>query len=360
MNLASVWKIPFIFICEKNKYALSTDTKRTTAGEIAKRAAGYDMPCARVDGNDVPAAFEAIKEAVARERRGEGPTFVEVVTYRWRGHSMRANPLPDYRTKEEEREWIDRDPIGRFGHTVVEEKALTSMRLKELAQAVELTLDEAVRFGMASPEPTVPLMEASVCAPHAPWDEPTSRGTRPLAMNEALDETLHQEMARDARVFVMGEDVGLIGGIFQVTKALRDRFGEDRVRDTPISEATFVGAGVGAAVAGMRPVVEIRIWDFIAMTMDQAVNQAAKFRYMLGGTAIVPLVIRGPQGGGIRLAAQHSQSLEAWFTHVPGLVVVAPSTPYDAKGLLTAAIRDDNPRHLPRAQGALLQRLRAR
>jgi len=124
---------------------------------------------------------------------------------------------------------------------------------------------------------------------------------------------------------------------------LRDRFGEHRVRDTPISEPSFVGAGVGAAVAGLRPVVEIQIWDFIAMTMDQVVNQAAKFRYMLGGTPTVPLVIRGPQGGGIRLAAQHSQSLEAWFTHVPGLVVIAPSTPYDAKGLLTAAIRDDNP-----------------
>jgi pyruvate/2-oxoglutarate/acetoin dehydrogenase E1 component len=115
------------------------------------------------------------------------------------------------------------------------------------------------------------------------------------------------------------------------------------VRDTPISEATFVGAGVGAAVAGMRPVVELQIFDFVAMTMDQVVNQAAKFRYMLGGGPTVPLVIRGPQGGGIRLAAQHSQSLESWFTHVPGLVVVAPSTPYDAKGLLTAAIRDDNP-----------------
>jgi len=141
----------------------------------------------------------------------------------------------------------------------------------------------------------------------------------------------------------MGEDVGLIGGIFGVTRGLRERFGEDRVRDTPISEATFVGAGVGAAIAGLRPVVEIQIFDFVALTMDQLVNQAAKFRYMLGGRPTVPLVIRGPQGGGIRLAAQHSQSLEAWFAHVPGLVVVAPATPYDAKGLLVSAIRDDNP-----------------
>jgi 2-oxoisovalerate dehydrogenase E1 component len=151
------------------------------------------------------------------------------------------------------------------------------------------------------------------------------------------------EMARDDRVFVMGEDVGQTGGIFGVTKGLWERFGNDRVRDTPITEVGFTGAGVGAAIAGMRPVVEIQIFDFVALTMDMLVNQAAKFRYMLGGKPIVPMVVRGPQGGGIRMAAQHSQSLEAWFTHVPGLVVMAPSTPYDAKGMLTAAIRDDNP-----------------
>ena len=141
----------------------------------------------------------------------------------------------------------------------------------------------------------------------------------------------------------MGEDVGATGGIFGVSKGLMERYGPERVRDTPISEATFVGCGVGAAIAGMRPVVEIQIFDFVALTMDMLVNQAAKFRFMLGGKPSVPLVVRGPQGGGIRLAAQHSQSLEAWFTHVPGLVVAAPSTPYDAKGLLVAAIRDENP-----------------
>jgi len=150
-------------------------------------------------------------------------------------------------------------------------------------------------------------------------------------------------MARDADVFVMGEDVGPTGGIFGVTKGLFDKFGAERVRDTPISEASFVGCGIGAAISGFRPVVEIQIFDFVALTMDMLVNQAAKFRYMLGGKDKVPIVVRGPQGGGIRLAAQHSQSLEAWFAHVPGLVVVAPSTPYDAKGLLVSAIRDDNP-----------------
>jgi len=343
LNLAAVWKLPAIYLCENNQYALSTATGRTTAGDsIAARAAAYGIPGVRVDGNDVLAVYETVRTAVARARRGEGPTLVEAVTYRWGGHSMRAN-LPEYRTKEEEREWMERDPVARLGSHLVDGKRATPVRLKELEESVELELDRAVEFAKSSPEPTVELMEASVYAPHAEVSEPATRAGRELTMAEALNEALQSEMQRDERVFVMGEDVGLIGGIFGVTRGLRERFGEDRVRDTPISEATFVGAGVGAAIAGLRPVVEIQIFDFVALTMDQLVNQAAKFRYMLGGRPTVPLVIRGPQGGGIRLAAQHSQSLEAWFAHVPGLVVVAPATPYDAKGLLVSAIRDDNP-----------------
>jgi len=343
LNLAAVWKLPIVYLCENNQYALSTASKRTTAGpSIAARAAGYDIPGVSVDGNDVLAVYEAMGAAVARARKGEGPTLVEAVTYRWGGHSMRAN-LPDYRTKEEERAWIERDPIARFANDLKDRKLATPMRLKELEESVELELDGAVEFAKTSAEPTVELMEASVYAPRVEVAEPAVKAGRDLTMAEALNEALRGEMERDARVFVMGEDVGLIGGIFGVTRGLREKFGEDRVRDTPISEATFLGAGVGAAIAGLRPVVEIQIFDFVAMTMDQIVNQAAKFRYMLGGRPTVPLVIRGPQGGGIRLAAQHSQSLEAWFVHVPGLVVVAPSTPYDAKGLLASAIRDDNP-----------------
>jgi 2-oxoisovalerate dehydrogenase E1 component len=342
LNLAAVWKLPIIYLCENNQYALSTASARTTAGEsIAGRAAAYGIPGVRVDGNDVLAVYEAAETAVARARAGQGPTLIEAVTYRWGGHSMRAN-LPDYRTKQEEREWMEKDPIARL-HGELERRGATIMKLKELEESVEAELDRAVGFATASAEPTVEIMEASVYAPHAPATEPADRGGPERTMAEALNEALHAEMTRDEHVFVMGEDVSLIGGIFGVTRGLRDKFGEDRVRDTPISEATFVGAGVGSAIAGLRPVVEIQIFDFVAMTMDQVVNQAAKFRYMLGGGPTVPLVIRGPQGGGIRLAAQHSQSLEAWFAHVPGLVVVAPSTPYDAKGLLASAIRDDNP-----------------
>src|SRR3989441_238987 len=345
MNLAAIWNLPVVFLCENNHYALSTSSKRTTAGEgIAARSGAYGFPGVRVDGNDVLEVYQAMRHAVARARSGKGPTLLEAVTYRWGDHSMRAN-LPGYRTKDEELEWQRRDPLARFEMRLIDEKLVAADRLKQIRNEAEHELEAAVAFGVASAEPTVEVMESSVYAPHIEVSEPArpAAGTREITFVQALNEAMHGEMARDPRVFVMGEDVGLIGGIFGATRGLREAFGEERVRDTPISEPTFVGMGVGAAVSGLRPIVELQIFDFVAMTMDQIVNQAAKFRYMLGGTPTVPLVIRGPQGGGIRLAAQHSQSLEAWFVHVPGLVVVAPATAADAKGLLKAAIRDDNP-----------------
>jgi len=166
---------------------------------------------------------------------------------------------------------------------------------------------------------------------------------RELTYAQALNEALKQNMRRDERVIVMGEDIGCFGGIFQVTAGLLDEFGSERVVETPISEAGFLGAGVGAALTGLRPVVEIMFIDFTTVCMDMIVNQMAKMHYMFGGRGRVPMVVRVNIGAGRGAAAQHSQSLHAFFMHVPGLYVVAPSTPYDAKGLLSAAIRDDNP-----------------
>ena len=168
-------------------------------------------------------------------------------------------------------------------------------------------------------------------------------GVRELTISAALSEALHEEMERDPSVFVIGEDVAALGGLFQVTAGLLDRFGASRVIDAPISEAAHAGAGVGAALVGCRPVVELQIADFVTLVMDQIANHAAKWRYMSGGQVSVPLVLRAAVSSGIGMAAQHSQTLESWFVHTPGLVVVMPSTPYDAKGLLKSAIRDDNP-----------------
>ena len=343
LNLAAVWKLPVIFVCENNQYALSTSYRNTTAvSQVSNRAASYEIPGITVDGNDGVEVYLVLREAVDRARAGEGPTLIEAMTYRHGQHSLRVN-LRDPRPEDELESWLDRDPIARMEKRLTSESGFSDTEFDETTQAVEEELETAVSYGRESPEPPVHVMLDAVYAPHAAHTEPGPETERMLSYPEALNEALDQEMLRDDRVFLMGEDVGATGGIFGVSKGLMERYGADRVRDTPISEATFVGCGVGAAIAGMRPVVEIQIFDFVALTMDMLVNQAAKFRFMLGGKPSVPLVVRGPQGGGIRLAAQHSQSLEAWFTHVPGLVVAAPSTPYDAKGLLVAAIRDENP-----------------
>ncbi len=343
MNLAGVWRLPMIFVCENNQYALTTASSATTSGSsIAARAAGYDIPGVRIDGNNPEEVFFAVREAIERARDGGGPSLIEALTYRWGQHSMRAN-LADPRPQSEQEYWIARDPLKITGTMLRERAIMSETEVATLEDEVRAEIKTAVDFGLASDPPSAEDALSAVYAPHIPWEEPSSPGNRTISFVEALNEAITQEMSADPSVIMMGEDIATTGGIFQVSKGLLDKFGASRVLDTPISEATFVGCGIGAAITGLRPIVEIQIFDFVALTMDMLVNQAAKFRFMLGGKPKVPVVIRGPQGGGVRLAAQHSQSLEAWFAHVPGLVVMAPSTPYDAKGLLISAIRDDNP-----------------
>jgi len=343
LNVGSLWKLPVVYLCENNQYGLSTSIKDSTAiDQVSKRAAAYSLPGVTVDGNDVLQVHAAVREAVARARSGGGPSVIEALTYRWGDHSMRAN-LPRYRTEDEVSEWRKLDAVARFEHKLESEYGCTRETLDRIRQEVEDELVAAKAFAIASPEPSLVDLENAVYAPHYQPSEPGPAAARELSFAEAIKEALAQEMERDPRVFVLGEDVGKIGGIFAATRGLIEKFGAERVRDTPISEAAIAACAVGAAITGMRPVAEVQIFDFITHMMDMIVNQAAKFRFMLGGKPTVPLVIRGPQGGGIRLAAQHSQSLEAWFTHVPGLVVLAPSSPYEAKGLLTSAIREDNP-----------------
>ncbi len=342
MNLAAIWSLPLIFLCENNRYGLTTAADAVTAGPgIAARAAGYGVPGERIDGNDVEAVYATVARAVLRARAGEGPSLIEAMTYRWDDHSMRAN-LPRYRTEAEEEAEKQGDPLARL-RARAQVAGLSGEECDRIATEVEAEIEAAIEAARTAPEPELVHARSLALAPARPADpEPPAQG-RELTYAQAITEAIAQEMARDPSVIVLGEDVGPTGGIFGLTRGLYDRFGPERVRDTPISEGAIAGCAVGGALTGLRPIAEIQLFDFVTLMMDGIVNQAAKARFMLGGAAKVPVVFRGPQGAGIRLAAQHTQSLESMFLNVPGLELYCPSNPYDAKGLMSAAIRSDNP-----------------
>ncbi|MFQ5595348.1 MAG: pyruvate dehydrogenase complex E1 component subunit beta [Anaerolineae bacterium] len=354
LNLASVWDLPVVYVVENNQYAMSVPwEKASSLQDAADRACAYDMPGVVVDGQDVLAVREVVSHAVERARRGEGPTLIEAKTYRWYGHSH-SDPRA-YRTREEEAAWKQRDPINLLKAKLQDLGVLTESEFEQLGEMVQAKLARAMAFAETSPEPASDELYADVYAPSkfsaadveaeqklCEWVRHNPH-TRVISYAEALREAMREEMLRDERVFLIGEDIGLYGGAYGATRGLWDEFGDSRVLDTPISEATIGGAAVGAAMAGLRPIAEFMYVDFTPLAMDQLANQGAKNRYMFGGKTTVPLVIRTEGGAGRAIAAHHSQSLEALWTHFPGIYVVMPSTPYDAKGLLKAAIRDDNP-----------------
>ncbi|WP_299790451.1 dehydrogenase E1 component subunit alpha/beta [uncultured Marivita sp.] len=343
MNLSAIWKLPLIFFCENNQYGLTTATEAVTAGpSIAARGDSYGVPNERIDGNDVAAVFEAVERAALRARAGDGPTLIEALTYRWDDHSMRAN-LPAYRTDAEQDDWKGRDPLRRLRDHLVSSGALGEEEYDETVAAVKTEVEEAITWATEQAEPDMDLALSNVMAEtRLTYAEPET-GDRPTTYRQAINEAFALEMEADENVIILGEDVGETGGIFGLTPGLYDRFGAERVRDTPISEGVISTCGVGAAMSGKRVVVEAQLWDFVTLMMDAIVNQAAKARFMLGGKAKVPVVFRGPQGAGIRLAAQHCQSLEMLFANVPGLQVYAPASAYDAKGLMATAIAQDGP-----------------
>jgi 2-oxoisovalerate dehydrogenase E1 component len=342
LNCAGIWKLPVIFVCENNQWNEYTPTGKVTAGpNIAARADGYGIPGLVVDGNDAVAVYAAVRDAARRARAGEGPTLLECVTYRARGHST-SDPAR-YRSSEEVAAWLAKDPILLLERRLTAEGLATTEELAAAKAAIEEEADAALEAALKSPSPPPEALTEDIYAPAivvrpvAPPGPAVERSYR-----EAINEALREELARDPRVILFGEDVGRAGGAFKVTEGLQAAFGESRVRDTPIAENTLVGMALGAALTGLRPVCEIMFVDLMALTMDQVVNFGAKIRYMTGGQATVPAVVRAPGGITGASAATHSQSLEAWFYHTPGLKVVMPSTPANAKGLLKTAIRDDN------------------
>lgn len=329
LNLAAVWQLPAIFVCENNGYAASVpQAKHQRNPTIADRAIGYGMPGVTVDGNDIFAVYEAATEAVERARSGGGPTLIECKTYR---HYAHAGLRADDRPQDEVAAWRERDPVLALGHLY---DAMANDR-EQIERRIDSQIEQVIASAEAAPIPDPAEMERGVYGPRPAVAAAPEPGQRILTMSAAVDEAMRLAMEADPAITYSGEDL---------ESSSRDKgFPVGQVRDTPISEVAIVGLGTGAALAGDRPVVDIMFADFATVAMDQIVNQAAKIRYMLGGEVDVPLVIRMHTGGGANAAAQHSQSLEAWFAHIPGLTVLYPSTPHDAKGLLLSALDDPNP-----------------
>jgi 2-oxoisovalerate dehydrogenase E1 component len=341
LNLAAVWRLPVIFFCENNGYSEFSPTEAQHAASLERRADGYAMPYHSVDGNDVVATTAAMHDVVNGVREGSGPVMVEATTYRWHGH-YEGDPQR-YRTPEELREWQERDPLVLHRRRLIE-AGIDMAEVEALGSAVAHELDEAVEKARTLDPPSPATLFDFVVRERPPIPEPTplAEGAAEYRTMDAVRAALEAELGADERVFIAGVDVGEGGNVFGLTRGLRERFG-DRVRDTPISETAIVGLAVGAAMAGMRPVVEVMYLDFLGVCLDQLLNQAAKLPFMTGGAAEMGLTVRTQFGAGRSSGSQHSQSLEALLAHIPGLSVVMPSTPADTYGLLRAAIQDPNP-----------------
>ena len=350
LNLAGVQQLPIVFVCENNLYAMSVPHQSQMAiDDIAVRAQGYGFPGVVVNGNDVLAVHETVQEAVTRARRGEGPTLIECKTYRWRSHcEVPALESEPWRPQAEIDEWEQKDPLRRLEKLLLDRQLLTKEKIKAINAQIQDSLDEALAYSHSSPNPLPEEGIEGIYAEQIKENVPPrlnreSGGMKEITYRQALAEAAREEMKRDGNVFLMGEDLCNLGGGFGVFQGFAQEFGTKRVLDTPISESAIAGAAVGAALVGTQPVAEIMFGDLTTIAMDHIVNSAAKIRYQHGGGFGCPAVFRTATGAGLHYGMHHSQALEAWYLHVPGLKVVVPSTPYDAKGLLKAAIRDPDP-----------------
>ncbi len=353
--------LPIIFLVVNNHYGMTGRAQVEVAGVdfLARRAAGFaenNMHAEVVNGMNVLAVRDAVRRATEGCRKGDGPYLIELDTYRYYGHSL-SDPRNEYRERDEETSWKEVDPIDVYAAELIKGKVLTSKQYEALKGHVAKRNADAAARAVASADPdpadVIKYMYTDTSADVVPEEftktkivkeEPEiKRKDGQLTYKDAIKEALLEEMKRDSRVIIYGEDVADYGGAFKVTKGLLEAFGRQRVFNSPISEAAICGTAVGAAMVGLRPVVELMYMDFALMASDQISNQASKWHYMSGAKAEVPLVYRASVGGGKGYGGQHSQTLETIFTHIPGIYVIYPATPYDAKGLLKTAIRDNNP-----------------
>jgi pyruvate/2-oxoglutarate/acetoin dehydrogenase E1 component/TPP-dependent pyruvate/acetoin dehydrogenase alpha subunit len=372
LNFAGVWNAPVVFYCQNNQYAQSTPLAGQTRTEtLAEKAAAYGFEGVRVDGMDATAVYKALSDAVQKARNGAGPTLVEAVMYRFSAHSTYDGD-PVYRTREEEAEWRTKDPLLRMGAYLADRGLLpdgfeNEVR-KDIAEQVAVAIDGFEAAGLPGRDAPFRHVYSHIPAHleeqlhedervagetatafteaerYVPGEEiaPTGETTK-MTYVEALRAAIDHKLATDDRTVVLGEDVGVEGGVFRVTDGLYETYGAERLIDTPLNEVGIVGTAVGMAMGGLRPVAELEFAGLGYTAFDQIIFHAARYRWRTRGKLTMPMVIRLPGGGGHEGYEGHSDNPEAYFAHTPGLFVVYASNPYDAKGLMAAALESEDP-----------------
>ena len=345
LNMASIWNLPCIFVCENNQFATEVPFSYSSGiPDVGRRAENYGIPGFEVDGNDVLAIYQVAGEAIARAREQQGPTLIECKTYRTRAH---AEGMVDftYRTKEDVENWKQKCPLIRLAERLVEQGLVTTDELNLVQQEITELIAESHEFAKDSPYPSGDTVMQHVYDESTDTHDALDRdpGTREISYAAATKEALDEAMATDPSIWVMGEGIGERGGNFTTTLGLYEKYGADRLCDTPICERGFVGLGCGAAMTGSRPVIDFMFIDFINDAFGEMINQIAKMQYMSSGRIQMPIVLRGCGGIGHSAATHHSGLYHSIYAHIPGLRVVTPATPYDAKGLFAHALKSTDP-----------------
>jgi 2-oxoisovalerate dehydrogenase E1 component len=345
LNLAAVWDLPVIFIIENNGYALSTPVKEQfSCKRLADKGIGYGMEAVQIDGNNILEVFDTIRGVRDYCIREQKPYLIECMTFRMRGHEEASGTK--YIPAEFFEPWSKKDPVTTFENYLREQGLLNDKLIQEIRNEFLGIIDSAVSI---KEDPIVPDTEEEINNMYAEVQEHSipkvsvtvDREAPQKRFIEGIREGLWQSMEANENLVLMGQDIAAYGGAFKITEGFLDKFGPERIRNTPLCESAIVGAALGLCLEGYRSVMEMQFADFAAVGFNQIINNLAKIYYRWGQTANV--VIRMPTGAGVGAGPFHSQSNEAWFTHVPGLKVVYPSNPADAKGLMIASILDPNP-----------------
>ncbi len=342
LNTAAVWQLPVIFVVENNQWGLSTPSnEQFRCKQFIDKGIGYGMEAVQIDGNNILEVWSKISELAESIRKNPRPVLVEAITFRMRGHEEASGTK--YYPDGLQDEWSVKDPLENYEKFLLAEKVLTEDEMKAVKTGHKKDIQQA--FDQALEEPNV-VFDANneLNDVFAPFDKETvepKESTREIRLVDAISESLRQSMEMHDDLVIMGQDVAEYGGVFKITDGFVEKFGKDRVRNTPLCESAIVGAALGLSISGQKAVMEMQFADFVTEGFTQIVNNLAKIHWRWGQNADV--VIRMPTGAGVAAGPFHSQSNEAWFTHVPGLKVVYPSNPYDAKGLLARSIEDPNP-----------------